>query len=74
MDEESNIIIDDERTKRQLHRSKMLRRRNTLVSNALNDFSNDNLSESTSTDDTMETVYNFPHYLLYFLLHAFCPL
>ncbi|EFN67096.1 Leucine-rich repeats and guanylate kinase domain-containing protein [Camponotus floridanus] len=51
LDEKSNIIIDDEKTKRKMHRSRMLRRRNTLIKNTLND---NDLSESMSSEEEME--------------------
>lgn len=57
LDEKSNIIIDDEETKRKIHRMKMLHRRRTLESDApINDLDGDDLSESTSTDDTTDVV------------------
>lgn len=57
LDEKSNIIIDDEETKRELRRSKMLERRSTLMLNGFDDVDKSDLTEeSTSSDEEMETV------------------
>jgi len=50
LDEESNIIVDDEETKREERRSKIWQRRTTLVMNMPDHFDND-LSESTSSEE-----------------------
>ncbi|XP_070149245.1 leucine-rich repeat and guanylate kinase domain-containing protein [Polyergus mexicanus] len=54
LDEESNIIIDDKKTKHEMHRSRMLRRRNTLIRNTLNDFDNNDFSDSISSEEEMQ--------------------
>ncbi|KYN13665.1 Leucine-rich repeat and guanylate kinase domain-containing protein, partial [Trachymyrmex cornetzi] len=54
LDEELNIIIDDEETKREKHRSKMLQRRTILMMDMLDQFDNDNFSESTSSEEIMD--------------------
>ncbi|XP_029155545.1 leucine-rich repeat and guanylate kinase domain-containing protein-like isoform X2 [Nylanderia fulva] len=54
LDEDSNIIIDDKETKREMLRSRMLRRRHSLIKNRLNDFDNSELSESVSSEEETE--------------------
>ncbi|CAL1679756.1 unnamed protein product [Lasius platythorax] len=54
LDEESNIIIDDKKTKREMHKSRMLRRRDSLIRNTRNDFDNNDLSESVSSEEEAE--------------------
>ncbi|EFN80458.1 Leucine-rich repeats and guanylate kinase domain-containing protein [Harpegnathos saltator] len=60
LDEEATIIIDDEETKRELHRTRMLHRRSTLEwwDTVLEREKEDDLSESTSSNDATETVSN----------------
>ncbi|XP_011882335.1 PREDICTED: uncharacterized protein LOC105570029 isoform X2 [Vollenhovia emeryi] len=59
LDEESNIIVDDEETKREEHRSKIWQRRTTLVTKP--DHFDDNLSESTSSEEAMEIQERITH-------------
>lgn len=56
MDEESNIIIADEEMKREERRSKMLQRRTTLVMDMSDYFNNNDLSESTCSEEAREIV------------------
>lgn len=56
LDEESNIIIDDKKTKREMHKSRMLRRRDSLIRNTRNDFDNNDLSESVSSEEEAEVI------------------
>lgn len=39
-----------------MHRSRMLRRRNTLIRNTLNDFDNNDLSDSISSEEETHIV------------------
>jgi len=57
LDEESNIIIDDEETKREERRSKMLQRRTTLVTMNMPDQFDNDITESTSSEEATEIVY-----------------
>lgn len=60
LDEKANIIIDDEETKRELHRTRLLHRRGTLELNATLDLDeNNDLGESTFNNNATETVSNF---------------
>nr|XP_012221367.1 PREDICTED: uncharacterized protein LOC105671640 isoform X2 [Linepithema humile] len=58
LDEESNIIIDDEETKREIRKSKIFQRRSTLIMGTFTDLyddDDDDLSETTSSNETTET-------------------
>lgn len=62
MDEKANIIIDDEVTKRELHKRKMLQRRSTLETHTiLEPDENDDFNELTNefTNDVTQIVSNF---------------
>lgn len=59
LDEEAKIIIEDEETKRELRRTRMLHRRNTLeLGVTFEPEENDDFNETTSNDAT-EAVSNF---------------
>ncbi|XP_067206201.1 leucine-rich repeat and guanylate kinase domain-containing protein-like isoform X2 [Linepithema humile] len=58
LDEESNIIIDDEETKREIRKSKIFQRRSTLIMGTFTDLyddDDDDLNETTSSNETTET-------------------
>lgn len=55
LDEESNIIVDDEETKREKCKSKILQRRK-LMMNMLDYFDNNDFNESISSEEATEEI------------------
>ncbi|XP_018351816.1 PREDICTED: leucine-rich repeat and guanylate kinase domain-containing protein-like, partial [Trachymyrmex septentrionalis] len=53
LDEDLNIIIDDEKTKREKHKLMILQRRTILMMD-IDQFDDDNFSESTSSEEIMD--------------------